>query len=188
MYYSFFGFAFSCAELHIIVKTKPAFSLSSTVLHGSWKSSQRRSLVSLQKLIRASESCLRLLFWRPARAFWKKTVCTEGFSSPTVALDAAVQSPIVGTAERTIRNRVAALTLSSSEWHFSGAKPSVWEFTTAHTQSHPSTPAPKGLLLQETTVVAKISNHSKNKKHLAQINQDWPPHPHFSTLSPLCLG
>lgn len=187
MYYSFFGFAFSCAELHIIVKTKPAFSLSSTVLHGSWKSSQRRSLVSLQKLIRASESCLRLLFWRPARAFWKKTVCTEGFSSPTVALDAAVQSPIVGTAERTIRNQVAALTLSSSEWHFSGAKPSVWEFTTAHHKgSHPSSLALKGLLLQETTVVAKISNHSKNKKHLAQINQGLASSPPlFYSVPPL---
>lgn len=51
-----------CAELYIIVKTKTAFSLSTTVLHGSWKSSQRSSLVSLQKLIRASKSRLRLLF------------------------------------------------------------------------------------------------------------------------------
>lgn len=178
MYYSFFGFAFSCAELYSIVKTKLAFSLSSTVLHGSWKSSQRSSLVSLQKLIRASESYLRLLFWRPARVFWKKTVCTKGFSSPTVALDAAVQSPIVGTPERTISNRVAAQTLSSSQWHFSEAKSSSWEFTkTYHKGSHPSTLAPKGLLLQETTVDAKISNRSKNKKHLAQINQDWPSSP-----------
>lgn len=187
MYYSFFGFAFSCLvpnstlllKQNLLFPSPPQFSMGAGILHkGVLLSPFRNSLETVK-------SCLRLLFWKPARVSWKKTVCTEGFSSPTAALDAAVQSPIVGTPERTISNRVAALTRSSSQWHFLEAKSSLWEFIkTYHKGSHPSTLAPKGFLLQETMVVAKISDCSKSKKLLAQINQDWPPHPHFSALSP----